>query len=73
MKKPVFIGQITIQHRYGYPYIDFEKKADHSTLCWLVRRIYGIKSRKKRIVKKYVKRFLSQTLSSYIMEQHRES
>jgi hypothetical protein len=38
----------------------------------LVRRIYKIKSKKKRIVQKYIKRFKQNTISERIIAQYEQ-
>ncbi len=68
----IFAGKITIEVRYGHPYIDFEKSEDYYLLCRLVRKKCKLKTKKKRIVTKYVKRFLNEAILDYI-RNHDES
>lgn len=62
----IFAGTITIELKTGHPYIVFEKIEDYKLLFRLVRKKCKLKTKKKRIVRKYVKKFLNEALLDYI-------
>lgn len=66
----IFAGTVTFNIRYGQPYIVFEKQEDYNLLVRLVRKRYKLKTRKKRIVTKYVKMFLDCAIVEYIRNHH---
>ena len=72
MKKFKFIGSFSIETKNGQDYFVFENKEDLVTLRLLVRNIYKFKTHKKRINKKYMKKFINDSLASYIVRLHQD-
>lgn len=61
-------GTITIQVRNGHTMITGFSRNDFRLLCRWARKIYKIKSTKKRILKKYVHKLLNSAILNYVTE-----
>jgi hypothetical protein len=61
-------GVITLQVRNGHTVMKGFTNNDFRLLCKLARKIYKIKSTKKRILKKYVSKLLNKAISNYVTE-----
>lgn len=59
-----YFGRMTIEVIKGHPYLMFEKPSDVPKLYGLARRKYKIKTRRKRIVKKYFNKLINEALRS---------
>jgi hypothetical protein len=61
-----FDGQVTIEVKNGKTYLFWGGKADYKRICFLAKHYYNIKTNKKRIVQKYVRKFINVALKRYI-------
>lgn len=64
-----FEGTITLEVHNGHAMLKGFTRNDFNFLMQVARKVYKIKSTKKRILKKYVRKFLSETITSYLKPQ----
>lgn len=59
-------GTITVRRRPNGYVMDGFSPNDFNRLCVIARKVYKIKTTRKRILKKYVKRLLNEAIRQYI-------
>lgn len=62
-------GVITLEVHNGHAMLKGFTRNDFNFLMQVARKVYKIKSTKKRILKKYVRKFLSDAINSYLKPQ----
>jgi hypothetical protein len=65
----VFQNPVTLDLSNGKSCIKYTGKSDYNKLVFLVRHKYNLKTRKKRIVKKYIGKLLNEALRDYLKDK----
>lgn len=67
-----FLGKITVQYVNNHYYLIFDNPLDYYVMCRMARRKYKIKTKRKRIVKKYFNKLLNSAIRDAVNQEKHE-
>lgn len=65
----VFENPVYLKTTNGKLFIHYTGKSDYRKLCFLARHRFKIRSKKKRIVEKYIKQLLNRALCRFLEDK----